>query len=263
MKRTILINQEILSRISSDLDFNDGAILHYMIDFSHLAKKMTDLGHSWFWVATDKLILDMPMLKISSKRGIANRIDKLIDSDLLVRHPENQTSGRSFYRFGEKYQFLIAWNENSTLGKSVPSPLENSFQAPMNETSDYNSINDNSIRDKKGSTDEKSVSPSLFPEQDKSRKTLFRNSLVADFEKFKNQFAEVEFKNVDLFFYFNAVKDWSDQKDMKRTGVGWIATARTWMRNDLQKGALKTLNGNGKDENDYQEYLKMSHESNY
>lgn len=107
---------------------------------------------------------------------------------------------------------------------------------------------------------EKAVAGTLFPEQDVKRKTLFKNSLVADFEKFKKQFSGAEFQKVDILHYYNSVHDWSEQKDVKRTANGWVATARTWMRNDLQKGTLKTVDKKGEDL-EYQEYLKMSYES--
>jgi hypothetical protein len=50
---------------------------------------------------------------------------------------------------------------------------------------------------------------------------------------------------------------------MKRTAQGWLATVRTWMRRDLDKGALKTQNSKGNEDREYMEYLKMSHESGY
>lgn len=100
----------------------------------------------------------------------------------------------------------------------------------------------------------------LFPDLSKSKKTLFRESSVKKYEVFASFFTGQEFLNVDLNYYFNSVADWSDQKNMKRTAKGWIATARTWMREDYRKGNLKT--SVVEEKSDYEEYLKMRENGN-
>lgn len=73
------------------------------------------------------------------------------------------------------------------------------------------------------------------------RKTLFRNSDVykmvkfengvgVDYSEFESKFATPEFEKVDLVYYFHSVSDWSDQKNMKRTKNGWLATVRNFIR---------------------------------
>jgi len=267
MKRTILINQEVLFKIDKNLDFLDGAIMHYIIDFSHLAKKMLDQNRYWFWISSAKIIKDLPMLKIKTNRGVFNRIDKLIEANLLVRNPENKENGQSFYCFGDNYEVLIAWNETSTHGRNFPTPLEKPFQPPLNESSKYNSINDNSISDKKELNCEKAVSLNLFGseivEDKKAKIMMFKNSLVSVFEIFEKKFIGEEFKDVDINYYFHAVADWSLQKSTKvlRTNEGWIATARNWIRNDFKAGKLK-VKSNSNTEEQYLEYLKDSNASN-
>lgn len=261
MKWTVTINQVVLHQISEDLDFNDGAILSYMVDFAPRAETTIFDGNIYYWFGIGKIIEDMPMLKIKTNRGVSKRIDKLIDCGLVERHPRNQERGQSYFRFGPKYGDLIAWNQKAPLGTKVPTPLEQEFQPPWNKNSNYTNINDTSINDTKKNPAKQA---SIFPDQSKEVKTLFRNSLVADFEKFKKQFSGDEFKNVDLYHYFVSVSDWSEQKTVKRTAKGWVATARTWMRADLQKGKLVMAKKSGtKNDDDYEEYLKMSHESGY
>jgi hypothetical protein len=91
---------------------------------------------------------------------------------------------------------------------------------------------------------------SLFPdlekpeEDDKKKKTLFKNSEVFKMLKAPNDYSEFEkqfsdYAKVDLVYYFHSVKDWSDQKDMKRTKAGWLATIRNFMRGDIEKNKLK------------------------
>lgn len=82
----------------------------------------------------------------------------------------------------------------------------------------------------------------------RSRKTLFRNSDSNDFELIQQTFDSKEFEKVNLKHYFDAVSDWSDLKDQKRTAVGWIATIRSWIRKDIANGRLvkQTMNPESK-----------------
>ena len=88
------------------------------------------------------------------------------------------------------------------------------------------------------------------PEESKDKKTLFRNSEIyklvkfdetgagVDYSEFENKFATPEFETVDLVYYFHAVADWSDQKNMKRTKNGWLATVRNFIRGDVERNKL-------------------------
>ena len=89
------------------------------------------------------------------------------------------------------------------------------------------------------------------PEESKDKKTLFRNSEIyklvkfdetgagVDYSEFEKKFATPEFEKVDLVYYFHAVADWSDQKNMKRTKNGWLATVRNFIRGDVERNKLK------------------------
>jgi len=86
-------------------------------------------------------------------------------------------------------------------------------------------------------------------EEEKKKKTLFKNSAVAkmvtfvrnefDYSVFEKQFPGEEYEKIDLVYYYKSVNDWSDQKDMKRTKAGWLATIRNFIRGDAEKGKLK------------------------
>lgn len=88
------------------------------------------------------------------------------------------------------------------------------------------------------------------PEESKDKKTLFRNSEIyklvkfdetgagVDYSEFEKKFATPEFETVDLVYYFHAVADWSDQKNMKRTKNGWLATVRNFIRGDVERKKL-------------------------
>jgi hypothetical protein len=112
----------------------------------------------------------------------------------------------------------------------------------------------------KVNTDNNNTPPpaSLFPdlekteEDDKKKKTLFKNSGVfkmvtqvpgqphlLNYSELEKHFPGEDYEKVDIMYYFNSVNDWSDQKDMKRTKAGWLATIRNFMRGDVEKNKLK------------------------
>lgn len=63
----------------------------------------------------------------------------------------------------------------------------------------------------------------------------FENGVGVDYSEFESKFATPEFEKVDLVYYFHSVSDWSDQKNMKRTKNGWLATVRNFIRGDVEK----------------------------
>ena len=90
--------------------------------------------------------------------------------------------------------------------------------------------------------------PEPVPESSE-KKTLFRNSAIyqlvrfdangyGDYSEFEKKFATPEFAPVDLVYYFHVVADWSDQKNMKRTANGWLATVRNFIRGDMEKNKV-------------------------
>ena len=125
---------------------------------------------------------------------------------------------------------------------------ENPTLINTNLTKDLNTLNTNP------SNTPQNTFASLFPdetkvEEPKEKKTLFRNSDVykmvkfengvgVDYSEFESKFATPEFEKVDLVYYFHSVSDWSDQKNMKRTKNGWLATIRNFIRGDVEKKKL-------------------------
>jgi len=86
----------------------------------------------------------------------------------------------------------------------------------------------------------------------------FECSRYNDIELFQKEFTGLEFANVDVVYYYHAVADWSAGKGKKMRD--WIATARNFIRSDMEKGKLHTLNNNGGLSADAIEYLKQMSE---
>ncbi len=92
------------------------------------------------------------------------------------------------------------------------------------------------------------------------KKTLFKNSLVFDFEIFEKKLTEAKNLGVDINYYYNAIKDWNDIKKVTRDADGWIATARTFMRGDKNKARLQIIKTEQEQavlDKEMQEYLGM------
>ena len=65
---------------------------------------------------------------------------------------------------------------------------------------------------------------------------LFENSRFADYNLFAAEFKGKEFEDIDILYYFHAVADWSAQRGRKMKD--WIATARNFIRGDMEKGKV-------------------------
>lgn len=262
MKYTILINQYAAVNSGLDLDLIDLAIFDFIKDFANCSNcvKMHTPEGIYFWIS-HKLILDaMPLLNIKTNQGLIKRIDNLIRAGILQKHPNCELYNKTLYCFGENYELLTFTEKGTYLltGVDTPKqkftpPLNKSLEVPLNESLGYNNNNTDKTNKDKDNPDN-DVIGNLFPEEPKveepkEKKTLFRNSAVykmvkfengvgVDYSEFESKFATPEFEKVDLVYYFHSVSDWSDQKNMKRTKNGWLATVRNFIRGDVEKKKL-------------------------
>lgn len=92
-----------------------------------------------------------------------------------------------------------------------------------------------------------------------NKKTLFKNSAYFEIEIFKGKLKEAVSLNVDVEYYHRSINNWSDMQNEKRTGSGWIATARNWMEKDKEKNKLRFAGKNiqGENPDEMKEYLTV------
>lgn len=262
MKYTILINQYAAINSGLDLDLIDLAIFDFIKDFANCSNcvKMHTPEGIYFWIS-HKLILDaMPLLNIKTNQGIIKRVDNLIREGIIQKHPNCELYNKTLYCFGENYE-LLAFTEKTIMLTGVDTPKQKlipppnkSLGVPLNKSLGYNKNIDNTNNNNNDIPANK-IGDELFPkeetivEKSKDKKTLFRNSDVynmvkfengvgVDYSEFESKFATPEFEKVDLVYYFHTVSDWSDQKNMKRTKNGWLATVRNFIRGDVEKKKL-------------------------
>lgn len=264
MKYTININQVAAAEVAPNLDFNDLAIYDFIKSFatSGNCDTIKDEGRTYYWVSHSVIMSELPMLHISTARGIMKRIENLISAGLLVKYDKCSEVGRTFYAFGINAARLES-NTDTTPRTKVQTPRtkvqgggEKNFGGGMKNFSGNNINNNiNVINDNDTPTPENNGENTLFddvepetptppncaaPPRPKSAatKTLFRNSEVADRSKFFAAFQDDCYNNIDLEYYYNAVADWSDSSSTMRTSRGWLATVRQFIRGDKEKNKL-------------------------
>lgn len=72
---------------------------------------------------------------------------------------------------------------------------------------------------------------------------LFIDSKFAKFEDFAAEFKGAEYEQIDIYYYYHAVMDWSNSSGGKKRD--WIATARNFMRKDKDANKLHRKQGFG------------------
>lgn len=251
MQYTITINQLAVINAGLDLDVIDMSIFDFIQHFAHSDKCMklqSEIG-TYFWISHTTIIQQLPILGISTGAGIVKRINKLIDAGLLTRHPNCDLMRKTFYKFGpnaDKINFateneslhpttIVGGSHNDCLGTSHNDCLGNqhiSNQDINNIPADGGLFGDMPVEVKERK--QRRTSETLC---------LFVNSRFSDFDTFAAEFATPEFNGIDISYYFHAVADWSAQKGKKMKD--WIATARNFIRSDIEKNKLHRIPGYG------------------
>ena len=179
------------------------------------------------------------------KSTVIKLLKQLVDKQYINKFEYEKNKVR-YCEYTSNYWVALEWLENPTTPR-----LENPTSVVgKSDTIKIDDINNSFDSDNTGVNN-----PVLFPDEEikveepKEKKTLFRNSAVykmvkfengvgVDYSEFESKFATPEFEKVDLVYYFHTVSDWSDQKNMKRTKNGWLATVRNFIRGDVEKKKL-------------------------
>ena len=257
MQYTITINQLAVINAGLNLDVVDMAIFDFVKQYAHSDKCMklqTETG-TYFWVSHNVIIQQLPILGISTGAGIIKRINKLIDSGLLARHPNCDLMRKTFYKFGPNYDKVNFTTHNESLQPTTK--VEGTQNERLGETHNESLGNQTKVNNQNTIEQNKAADGGLFPTEPafetvtitRPRRTaepaacLFENSRFAEYNAFAAEFTAPEFADVDMVYYYHAVADWSAQKGKKMKD--WIATARNFIRGDMEKGKLHRKSGTG------------------
>lgn len=241
MTYNLNIDQEFA--IVNDLSLTQVSTLAAFMTLPIWTKTVAIDGFVWYQYSDEKMADDFPLLF-----GVAKRCYKNISELAAMGFVELTKLGRTKYvRFTSR---CADWGkEKEQIRSNSPKTDEiRSENGPANGPKtdrvniDYN-INNPGIKNE-------AADGGLFPSEPDSitvvrpRRTseplcLFENSRYASFDAFAAEFKPPEFANVDIVYYFHAVADWSAQKGKKMKD--WIATARNFIRGDMEKGKLHRL----------------------
>lgn len=168
--------------------------------------------------------------------GQVRRILKsLVEQGAVVTgdYNEDRRNRSLWYALSDDLSYLAdAISEN---GNCISRNQQMQFSETRNE---YTNIKANIKEDSLLSLRSKSV------KRTNEKLCLFVDSKFYDPQAFAAEFSDPEFAGIDIGFYFYQIRDWSSAGSKKKHD--WIATARNWIRSDIQAGKVKRLS-NGKD----------------
>lgn len=171
MKFTVSINQKAIVDLGlqDKLDFIDLAIYDFITEFMLCedCQKMIVGNEQYFWIKADLIIENMPLLGITTTRGINKRIERLIEYDLLERCPDNKNLRQSFFKVGKLYKEykFFTWNKSSkpSWNENSKPNINNNTHIDSNIENDYkNNIDNNKEKEKKNSLDMSIVAPNML-----------------------------------------------------------------------------------------------------
>lgn len=259
MTYTLNIDQEFA--IANDLSLTQVSTLAAFMTLPIWSKTVAIDGFVWYQYSDEKMAEDFPLLFGVSKRCYKN-ISELagmgfVELTKLGRVKYVRFTNRCADWGKQKEQFRT--DGPKTDQKQTENGLNNSPKTDRSNI-DYNII-DPDIKDKAADgglfQSEPAFVPMIVtrPRRTSESSCLFENSRYSEYDAFAAEFKAPEFADVDLVYYYHAVADWSAQKGKKMKD--WIATARNFIRGDMEKGKLhRKSNTGGALSPDAIEYLK-------
>ena len=268
-ERSYLILDLVRSKV---LDLNQTESILASCLFGLLAQNPIQYaGKSYYMADYRNVSVYCPILpnKVDTLRRLYKNLEKVGLIQLIkIDNHVYFTPSQMLRDWGTVYKSVEAEKNPQTGIKSVRAE-KNTVEAEKNpqiaeKNPPYNNINNNINNYNNNNIDasQKDFASQTHDEKSKAKKTLFRNSEVydmvkegangeLDYSEFEEKFASPEFANIDLVYYFHAVADWSDQKDMKRTKNGWLATVRNFIRGDAEKNKVKLKPQYSKNDNGF------------
>lgn len=238
-----------------ELGLSGNELLCYSLVYGFTQDKETEFKGSLTYIASALNV---------TKQNAKKIIDRLIERGLIDKH--------EIYVSGVKFCHYMA-NRVGGVAESATGRYQNDNGgvAEIATGGVAESATNNTNIDKSIDRNNKPADGGLFDGQPefepitvtRSRRTsenlcIFENSKYADYKLFAAEFNSPEFNGVDIVYYYHVVSDWSASKGAKKHD--WIATARNFMRKDMESGKLHKLNNTGTIDPDAMEYLKMMSE---
>ena len=146
MKYTIYINQKELCK--TDFDLVDGAILDYLyfICNSKNEKIEEQRINGYTWVDYNKILNDIPMMRIKSKGALSRRVKKM-EASGFIKSIERRKNGHilKYFALTKKSNSLFIQSNNPIQEKENPIHLNSH---PIDENEPISTIKDYTIKNK-------------------------------------------------------------------------------------------------------------------
>lgn len=104
LKRQVTVRNKIVTK---QIDCTDLVILRWFVDFYPNMKKIEVEGKQYAWLTHSKLQKDLPIIDIS-KRSFIDRMQKLVEFEILDYKLLKEGGTFSLYGFGKNYINLVA-----------------------------------------------------------------------------------------------------------------------------------------------------------
>ena len=225
-----------------DLGLSGNELICYSLIFGFTQDAETEFRGSLSYLASALNV---------TKQNAKKIIDRLIDRGLIEK--------REMYFSGVKFCHYVA--NRHGVAETVTGCYQNSNGGVIETVTHKDNAKDKTIDNTNISEEGLFNDPETVvvtrPRRTTESLCLFENSRYYDFDIFAKEFPGPEFKDVDLAYYYHAVADWSAQGGKKKRD--WIATARNFMRSDMNANKLHRLTEPGIDP-DYKRYLEMGME---
>ena len=115
LKKTIPVKDK---EKTIQIDCTDLVILRWFVDFYPNMKKITVDGREYAWLTHKKLMTDLPLLDIT-KRACIERMQKLVEFEVLDYKLLKDGGTFSLYAFGKNYINLVNSNDNGMQSNSI------------------------------------------------------------------------------------------------------------------------------------------------
>lgn len=133
-----------------NLDVADALILNWFANFfiGGMEKRIFQDGNVnkiYGWIKISKIMEDLPVLGISTEKGIRRRLDHFVESGIMERETiQSQNGKKSFYKTTEVYESLINTkavkknqNKEAEKTKELDDPSENNTEISQGNCSSY------------------------------------------------------------------------------------------------------------------------------
>jgi hypothetical protein len=179
-----IFNYSQKGAISLKLDLKDLLILDWFQTFQPRMSKIIHENEQYYWVSYEKVLEDIPILEITTAKGLYKRLQNLCEVGILKHYTKTTNAGSySYYLITDMIKILIS--SESSFASS-----ESSFASSQSSVHNNSSIINSSIIDKKaiascGLSSQKNIDAT----QEKSNEVL---EDVISLEEFRDLWLEIK-----------------------------------------------------------------------